>query len=142
MLRTLTLVVALALASIVTATPTQAHEHREQWCRYRTVQGGRGWSHHEVRLTIRCATERFGVSYQTALAIAERESGLNEGAVNPTSGACGIFQHIPTYWPGRVDAFNRARPRWNAAPSCFNARSNVLVSVRMMALGGWGHWGL
>jgi hypothetical protein len=120
--------------------PVAAHEHRDRWCRYETQNDKPGWSRHEVYLTIRCATRVFDFSLDTALNIAYRESRLNERATNPSSGACGVYQHLPEYWPGRRDAFNHARPNWNAAPSCYNARSNVLVSVRMMANGGLSHW--
>jgi hypothetical protein len=115
---------------------------REKWCRFGSVDGQVGhWTHHEVRATIACACRRWGVDFATALGIAERESGLNANAVNTAgSSASGVYQHIMAYWPGRIAAFNRNAPGMNAGPSVFNARSNVLVSIRMMARSGFSPW--
>lgn len=133
--------VVVALATVTTTAI--AHTHREKSCRYRTLDGNEAWSQHEVRLTIACGARRYGVPFDTVLAIAQRESGLRATAVNSSSGACGVYQHIPTWWPGRNAHHNRVSiPRWDVAPSCFNARANVLVSLRMMAQGGWSHWSL
>ena len=93
----------------------------------------------EVKRTIQCAVAHWPVAggYAKALAIAVRESGLYWKATNALSGACGIYQHLPRYWPSRVAAY----PGLRLGPSCYNARSNVLVSIRMVHSGGWGPWG-
>jgi soluble lytic murein transglycosylase-like protein len=49
----------------------------------------------------------FGAHAAVALAIAERESGLNPNARNP-SGASGLFQLMPIWWQGKFDPFNPA----------------------------------
>jgi len=72
-----------------------------------------------------------------ALAIAQRESGLAWYAVNPSSGAAGVYQHLPQYWKARVLSY----PALRLGPSVFNARSNILVAIRMAHSGGWGPWG-
>lgn len=137
------LVLTAAVMFATSWVSAHAHQHREASCRYRTLDGREAWSQHEVRKTIECATERYGVPFDTVLAIAQRESGLRATARNAYSGACGVFQQIPTYWPGRRGHHNHvSNPRWDVAPSCENARSNVLVSVRMMAHGGWSHWSI
>lgn len=139
------LIAALSTTMIwqVASAQTERARDRERFCRYGSLEnpGARTWSDLEVRKTIACATDRWDVAFDTALYIAERESGLHERAVNTSSGACGVFQHIPRYWPGRVAHFDNVAPRWNASPQCFNPRSNVLVSVKMMAAGGFGPWG-
>lgn len=90
-----------------------------------------------VKALIKCAAPRLGVSTSTALAVAWRESHYQPGARNPSSGTCGVFQHMPRYWPERVRHFY-----WGHDPSCFNGRTNVLVSLRMVRAGGWGPWGM
>lgn len=116
-------------------------EWMKRFCRYQSVDG-RAWTIREVHLTIHCGVRAFRVSHSIADTVASRESGMRSGARNTSSGACGIFQHMPRYWPGRVGDYNHARPRWDLHPSCFNARSNILVSLRMAAIGGWGPWGM
>lgn len=137
--------IGLVIAAVMVAcswVSAHAHTHRETSCRYRTLDGREGWSQHEVRKTIECAVQRYGVALAPVLEIAQRESGLRAEALNPYSGACGVFQQIPSYWPGRRSHHNRVSiDRWDVAPDCTNARANVLVSVRMMSQGGWSHWG-
>jgi hypothetical protein len=92
-----------------------------------------------VRQLIRCAAGRWAVpgGAATALYIADRESGYEPGAYNGYSGASGIFQHLSRYWPGRADAFGFGG--WSA----FNARANIMVTMRMVhRMGSWSHWGM
>lgn len=138
------LAMSLALSTIAGAVEAAPREiqNRERWCRYGSLDGQPGVNtKHEVRKTIVCFVERWPVDLEKVLAIAERESGLNPRAVNPTSGACGVFQAIPTYWPARVAKLNQQVPGVNAGPSCFNGRSNVATHVRMMHNSGFGPWG-
>lgn len=132
-------VAAIAAALLATtATPAQAGwRHTE--CRYQYLNGHRNWTQHEVRRTIDCATERWGVSRSTAFYVANRESHFGQFARNPYSGACGVFQHIPRYFNGRL----HATPNWfkPLGQSCLNARSNVLAAI-WMARHGWGPWSL
>lgn len=113
---------------------------REKHCRYGSVDHAK-WSHHEVHLTLACAVKHWGVpgGYSFAHFITERESGDAWYARNPSSGACGIMQFL--YWSPRVQAFNRSHPNWNAAPSCYNARANILTGIALAHSGGWSPWG-
>lgn len=101
--------------------------------------------HEERERLLRCIKRRWPIRYSRAHRIGHRESGadLAYWAVNPTSGACGIFQHIPSYWKSRARHY--LKPRWfggDPVPSCKNARANMIVSVRMMHQGLWSHWSL
>lgn len=100
---------------------------------------------HRMEL-LRCAIRWRAVEggYDKAHYIAHRESGsyMDPKAYNPSSGACGIFQHLQKYWAGRAKAYLQRSwfPRhWPV--SCKNARANMLVTVAMAHRGGWGPWG-
>jgi len=88
-----------------------------------------------VKKLIRCAAHHYGVSVDEALYIADRESKFNPKAFNDWSCAKGIYQHLCTYWPDRaaIYGFND----WSA----FNARANIMVTIRMVQKYGWGPWG-
>jgi hypothetical protein len=91
-----------------------------------------------VKKLIRCAAHRWHVpgGAEKALSIANRESHFRPRAYNSYSGASGIYQHLRTYWPGR--AFTYGFKGW----SPFNARANIIVSMRMVhRLGSWRPWG-
>lgn len=103
-----------------------------------------GTGNRAMRQTVWCVSHRLhetGAFRRTALYVAARESGFNAGATNSYSGACGIYQHIPHYWPGRFHAFGAQR--WGRmSPSCYNGRSNIIVSLTMAKRGGWGPWSM
>lgn len=128
----------VAVVALTTGTPTfqaQAHGNAAQECRYK--RGG-GFSDRDVKATIRCAARRWHVpgGYPKARSVARCESGFNEH--NSYAGHDGVYQHDRRYWPGR---FRRFRVRgWRMHPSVFNARSNVVVSIRMAHAGGWSPW--
>jgi hypothetical protein len=91
-----------------------------------------------VKRLIRCAAHRWDVpgGANKALSIAGRESHFKPGAYNAYSGASGIYQHLRRYWPGRARAYGFRG--WSA----FNARANIIVSIRMVhSLGSWSPWG-
>lgn len=113
---------------------------RWRYCKFQSL-GRVVWSRSEVHKTIHCAIEHFPTSHATADYVADRESDYQHDAWNSSSGACGVYQHLSRYWPGRVDAFNGARPRWDLAGSCKDARANILVTMRMAHGDGWGPWG-
>jgi hypothetical protein len=89
----------------------------------------------QVKHLIRCAAEHWNVpgGVAMALAIADRESHYQPRAYNP-SGCAGIYQHMLRYWPGRAAAYGFRG--WSA----FNARANIIVTMRMVHLAGWGPW--
>jgi len=88
-----------------------------------------------VKKLIRCAAHRYGVNADKAVHIAFRESRFHPKAYNSWSCAKGIYQHLCRYWPGRAKAYGYND--WSA----FNARANVMVTVRMVKKHGWGPWG-
>lgn len=126
---------------LIPTTPSVA-QSRSRYCRYDSVDHAK-WTIHEVKLTIACAVRHWSVSGGVSYAdyIAARESGYGWFVKNPSSGACGVYQHMPSLWPGRIQLAQHALPRWHLGDSCFNARSNVVVAIRMAHSGGWGPWG-
>jgi transglycosylase-like protein with SLT domain len=89
----------------------------------------------QVKQLIRCAATYWRVpgGAGTALAIADRESQFRPRAYNP-SGCAGIYQHMLRYWPGRASVYGF--PGWSA----YNARANIIVTMRMVKRAGWGPW--
>jgi hypothetical protein len=89
-----------------------------------------------VKKLIRCTARHYGVSADKALYVARRESRFRPKAYNGWSCAKGIYQHLCRYWPSRASAYGFND--WSA----FNARANIVVTMRMVRRGGWGPWGL
>jgi hypothetical protein len=89
-----------------------------------------------VKKLIRCAAERYGISQRKALYIAWRESRYQPDAYNRAGRAAGIYQHLLIYWPERARQYGF--PEW----SPFNARANILVTMRMVRDHGWWPWAL
>jgi hypothetical protein len=108
------------------------HRHRRRIC---PIDWHRGPAF--VASLIRCAARHWHVpgGPTKALSIAWRESHFVATAYNP-SGAEGIYQHMRQYWPMRARVFGFPNR------SAFNARANVIVTMRMVrAIGGWAPWG-
>lgn len=59
-----------------------------------------------------------------ALSVMQCESGGNPSATNPTSGAAGLFQHLPKYWEGRSRAAGVA-----PGTSIYDSRANVRTAA-------------
>jgi hypothetical protein len=89
-----------------------------------------------VKQLIRCAAVHHGVSTETALFVAWRESRYRPSAYNAAGGAAGIYQHLLKYWPDRAEDFGFRD--W----SVFNARANIMVTMRMVKQYGWDPWAL
>ena len=89
-----------------------------------------------VKQLIWCAARRWNSpgTPRQAIEVARCESNLNPHAYS-SGGYAGLFQQASKYWPGRAD-------RWGqGGRSVFNARANVIVSIRMAhAYGSWGAW--
>lgn len=104
-------------------------------CRYKRAGG---WSDADVKATIKCAEHRWSVpgGSRKAISVARCESGFNEHS--RYVGHLGVYQHVARYWPARFRHW-RVR-RWHMHPSALNARSNVVISMRMVHTGGWGPW--
>lgn len=71
---------------------------------------------------------------EVALCVAEAESGLDPLAVNPATGAAGLFQFLPSTWAGLSDLAG-----WDAA-SVFDARANAAVAAWTVGHYGWHPW--
>lgn len=71
----------------------------------------------------------------TALRIAKCESTLNPNAVNGSSHASGLFQHLPRYWKERSQ-----KAGWVGA-DIFDPYANTAVAAWLKYhAGGWSHW--
>lgn len=62
------------------------------------------------------------------------ESRGNPDATNPTSGAAGLFQHIPRFWA------ERSVPAGFAGADIYDPEANVGVAAWLVAVDGWKHW--
>jgi hypothetical protein len=77
---------------------------------------------------------------EQALSIMQCESGGNPLATNSSSGAAGLFQHLPRYWEGRSTAAG-----WEGA-DIYNPTANTAVAAWLAAdgvkrgLSYWHHW--
>jgi len=128
-------VAALASASLL--APIQlaaAHEAQIVPLRICDLDWREGTWH--VKQLIRCAARRWNSpgTPRQAIRVARCESNLNPHAYN-SGGYAGLFQQASQYWPGRAD-------RWGqGGRSVFNARANVIVSIRMAhAYGSCSAW--
>lgn len=101
------------------------------------------WKSHSreaVRQLVICEAELFNVSVSHALYVADRESKFYWKAFNSSgcggAGCGGIYQHHMAYWSGRVNDYAR-----DFKPSWTNARTQCVVTFKMVRQGGWGPWG-
>jgi Transglycosylase SLT domain len=69
-----------------------------------------------------------------ALCVAERESNFEPLAVNPATGAAGVFQFIPSTWASLSELAG-----WSGA-SVFDSEANVAVAAWTVAHYGWHPW--
>lgn len=71
-----------------------------------------------------------------AVRVAFCESSFNPAAVNPATGASGLFQHLPEHWAERSESAG-----WTGS-SIFEPRANVAVAAWLLYEfpGGWTHW--
>jgi hypothetical protein len=89
----------------------------------------------QVKHLIRCAARHYGVSVERAVSIARRESRFHPRAFNSWSCAKGVYQHLCRYWPKRASVYGFND--WSA----YNARANIIVTMRMVRHYGWAPWG-
>jgi len=72
---------------------------------------------------------------ELALQVSYCESRWDPGATNRSSGAAGLFQHIPRYWADRAAAAG-----W-AGADIYDAHANTAVSAWLVSKsGGWSDW--
>lgn len=79
--------------------------------------------------------ERYftGGDVERALCLMWHESRGDPNARNPSSGASGLFQHLPKYWGERSAAAG-----WGGA-DIFDPEANVAVAA-WLRQHGWQHW--
>ncbi len=136
------LVAALSIAAVLTIVPASVSQAVTLGARHHAPASSKicnyDWQKgtYQVRRLIRCAANHWHVpgGASLALAIANRESKFHPNAYNP-SGCAGIYQHMLRYWPGRAAEYGFRG--WSA----FNARANIIVTMRMVNRSGWGPWG-
>jgi hypothetical protein len=118
-------------------TPNAYAKVRDPQAQCRTSDGN-GWSPTDVKQAIDCAVNHWSVpgGRRKAKSVARCESGFNPRA--RYTDHLGVYQHVSRYWPARFRA-HRVHG-WHMHSSVFNARSNVVVSIRMAHAGGWGPW--
>jgi hypothetical protein len=89
----------------------------------------------------KCATRNgvefcLGQQIDNALNVMQCESGGNPMARNPSSGASGLFQHLPYYWQYRVDRVRSLHPDKAAGmpanASIFNPEHNATVAALLV----------
>jgi hypothetical protein len=129
---TLVLTAALTAPPAPIAPTADAYTHTPR--RICPIEWERGRWH--VKRLIRCAARYWGVSPPRALAVANRESNFRPRAFNAWSCAKGIYQHLCRYWSGRAYAYGFK------GKSAFNARANIIVTMKMVQRYGWDPWGL
>lgn len=69
-----------------------------------------------------------------ALRVMYCESRGNPDAVNDSSGASGLFQHLPRFWPQRSQAAGFA------GASIFDPEANIATAAFLATRDGWRHW--
>jgi hypothetical protein len=75
---------------------------------------------------------------ETAICIADVESGLHPEATSETGEYLGLFQHAAEAWPGRYETWTREA--WALDESALSGRTNAIVTIRMVNANGWGPW--
>jgi len=149
MKRLLTLVLAISFALTLNGT---AHAginekyvgpHATPSCRFRYLDGDVAFSTYEVQRTIECATRRWEVpgGVEIAKCIAKRESGFYWAADNPFSSASGVYQFLDSTWASQMNTRTEFIADQEIQRSVWNARSSVLIAVRMAHGEGWSAWG-
>lgn len=83
---------------------------------------------------VREAAREFGIPEGAFVRVIRCESGMNPRAVNPTSGALGLGQHLPRYWPARAAALGYPASAWS------DARANARVSAWLWRTSGPQNW--
>lgn len=82
----------------------------------------------------RAAAREFGVPEGEFVRVLGCESGHNPRAVNASSGALGLGQHLPRYWGARAAALGYPYSAWS------DARANARVSAWLWRTSGPQHW--
>ena len=83
---------------------------------------------------ITAAADEYGADPALMLRIMRCESRLDPDATNRTSGAAGLGQHVPQYWPARAAAIGMA----GASP--YDPEANARVTAWMLSTQGVAPW--
>ena len=131
------LAVLAVLGLFCLSVPAHAH-HRPGPCDLH--RGAEESVRSHARRLIRCASDRWEVpgGFEKALCIAEAESGLNPSTTSQGDEYLGLYQHSAEAWPARFEAWTR--PAWDLDESALSARTNAVVTMRMVNSNGWGPW--
>jgi hypothetical protein len=129
--------VSVALVALAPAPPAAA-DPRPGPCALERGEdeGPRSWA----KRLIRCATDEWSVpgGAERAICIARAESDLNPKATSPGGEYLGLFQHAAEAWPDRYRDWTKRR--WQLDDRALNARTNTIVTIRMVSSNGWGPW--
>ena len=108
-------------------------------CEYNWYEKNGGYNKWQVKRIIKCAVAHYPVpgGASKALYIARRESRFYPYAVNPNGRFKGIYQQGTSWWDDRYHTYGFRYLR----PQILNARTNIIVSIRMVHRHGWGPWG-
>ncbi len=83
---------------------------------------------------VRAAAREFGIPESEFVRVIRCESGMNPYARNSSSGALGLGQHLPSYWPARAAALGYSSGAWS------DPRANARVSAWLWATSGPQNW--
>lgn len=113
---------------------------RAEWLRIESARAVRAVprppriSSDDILSIIVAAAGRHGIDPGRFARIAGCESGGDPTARNRSSGAAGLFQQLPQYWPGRSAAAGYP------GGDVYDPWVNAEVSAWLYASGGSGHW--
>lgn len=96
-----------------------------------------------VRHLVACSVRTWPVpgGFPMAWCISGREAGPYRWPWSDSASSKGVFQQNAAYWDARARMWWERRWLPGAwPPNVFNARQNVIVSIRMAHAGGWGPW--
>ena len=148
----MTAAIAVTLAGMAIGPPSNAQEARpldsttdEDGKEYPCREGRRPYSPTEIVAMIGCAVDLFGPipgGAEFAVDVGRCESGLRPRAVSASGTYRGVYQYGPIWEDFAADHY--WRPEWGRRgveePAVWNARAQVLVTVRYVAAGGWSPW--
>jgi hypothetical protein len=128
---------ALVLSGGTMFQSTAAQANTTGICAYQWWDRDTGYRPNAIKRIIRCAVAHYPVQggARKALYIAWRESRFNPYVSNGQFK--GIYQQGTTWWPSRYRTYGFSYLR----NRIHNARTNVIVSIRMAHAHGWGPWG-
>lgn len=88
----------------------------------------------QMQAIVAQAAEEWGVSAYQLMRIPPRESGWNPDVQHCGSGACGLFQHMPAYWPARAERIGMP------GADCRDPLANARAAAMLFLHSGFGPW--